>query len=367
MKKKDAFPQTYKRFTRREFLKGAGGITLGIGLYPPIPKLHRWQEKEKTLTKSVVGLARGESIRESVRRAVALSGGMGFIQAGDTVLVKPNVNTADPYPGTSNPEVVHEVVKMVWEQDPARVIVADRSSMGVPYDTMDAMKKLGLYDAAKDAKAEVMSFDYDKWILTNPPAADHWKENHGFHIPALLGKVDKIIAIPVIKTHGIAFFTMSLKIFIGLIHLNDRYLMHGKHTSYRAIARARALGEEPPKDLPDTYPIFARMIVETGLAINPSLIVMDGTKAFVSGGPSRGDEVEPNLIVASRDRIANDVTGLAILKKYGTEERIQQKSVWEQVQIKRAVELGLGAKELSQIDLKAEGVPELEEIKAQMV
>ena len=367
MKKKDAPPHTYSKITRREFLKGAGGITLGIGLYPSLHNPHLGQEREKSPAKSVVGLARGESVSEAVRKAVALAGGMGFIRSGDTVLVKPNVNTADPYPGTTNPEVVHEVVKLVWEQDPAMVIVADRSSMGVPYDTMDAMKSLGLYEAAKEAKAEVMSFDYDKWTLTNPPRADHWQENRGFHIPALLGKVDKIIGIPVIKTHSIAYFTMSLKLFIGLIHINDRYLMHGKHTSYRAIARARAQGKEPPKDLPDTYSIFARMIAETGLAVNPSLIVMDGTKAFISGGPARGNEVEPNLIVASRDRIANDVTGLAILKKYGTEDRIQQKSVWEQVQIKRAVELGMGAKELSQIELKTEGVPELEEIKAQML
>jgi len=367
MDKKEVPFQKGRIITRRDFLKGAGGITLGIGLYPSLNNPHFRQETEKTSPKSVVGLARGESVNEAVRRAVAMAGGMGFIQPGDTVLVKPNVNTADPYPGTTNPEVVHEVVKMVWEQDPAKVIVADRSSMGVPYDTMDAMKKLGLYEAAKEAKAEVMSFDYDKWTLTNPTGSDHWQETNGFHVPALLSKVDKIIGIPVIKTHAIAYFTMSLKLFIGLIHLNDRYLMHGKHTSYRAIARARAQGEEPPKDLPDTYSIFARMIVETGLAITPSLIVMDGTKAFVSGGPARGDAVEPNLIVASRDRIANDVTGLAILKKYGTEERIQQKSVWEQVQIKRAVELGMGTKELSQIELRAEGVPELEEIKAHMV
>jgi len=367
MDKKDATLQPYRRITRRDFLKGAGGITLGIGLYPSVNNPHPRQERGKRPSKSVVGLARGESVKEAVRRAVSLAGGMGLIRPGETVLVKPNVNTADPYPGTTNPEVVHEVVKMVWEQDPARVIVADRSSMGVPYDTMDAMKKLRLYQAAKEAKAEVMSFDYDRWVLVNPPRADHWQENLGFHIPALLGKVDKIIAIPVIKTHAIAYFTMSLKIFIGLIHINDRYLMHGKHTSYRAISRARAQGKEPPKDLPDTYSIFAKMIVETGLAVNPSLIVMDGTKAFVSGGPAQGDAVKPNLIVASRDRIANDVTGLAILKKYGTEERIQQKSVWEQAQIKRAVELGLGAKELSQMELRSEGVPELEEIKAQMV
>ena len=109
------------------------------------------------------------------------------------------------------------------------------------------------------------------------------------------------------------------------------------------------------------------MIAEIGLSIKPSLNIMDGTKAFVSNGPSRGDLVEPKLIVASRDRIATDVTGLGILKHYGTEERIQNRSVWQQPMIAHGIEIGLGISDLSQIVLKGKGVPELEQIRKQMV
>jgi hypothetical protein len=61
------------------------------------------------------------------------------------------------------------------------------------------------------------------------------------------------------------------------------------------------------------------------------------------------------------------VTGLGILKHYGTEDRIQKVSVWKQQIIARGIEIGLGVSDLSQIDLKAANVPEMDSIKAQMI
>ncbi|AKB28823.1 iron-sulfur cluster-binding protein [Methanosarcina siciliae T4/M] len=42
---------------------------------------------------------------ESVRTAVELAGGLG-IKEGETVLTKPNANTADPAHGLTNPKVL---------------------------------------------------------------------------------------------------------------------------------------------------------------------------------------------------------------------------------------------------------------------
>ncbi len=109
------------------------------------------------------------------------------------------------------------------------------------------------------------------------------------------------------------------------------------------------------------------MIAEFGLAVKPSLNIMDGTKAFVSHGPSRGDLVEPKLIVASKDRIATDVTGIGILKHYGTEDRLQNTSVWQQPMIAHGISIGLGVSDLSRIVLKGDKVPELEQIRKQMI
>lgn len=57
----------------------------------------------------------------------------------------------------------------------------------------------------------------------------------------------------------------------------------------------------------------------------------------------------------------------ALLKTLGTIDKIQNKSVWEQPQIKRAVELGLGVKSRNDIHIKSEGVKEIENIKGNII
>jgi len=291
--------------------------------------------------KVTVGLARGDSVRDAVTQAVGLAGGLSFIKPGQTVLVKPNVNSADPYPGTTNPQVLYEVVRLVWERDPRRVVVGDRS--WYRETTRNCMKKTGIYDAATEARAEVVYFEDGPWERVKPEGASHW--NGGFSVTGFLSVPDHIITLPVIKTHYLATFTMSLKNAIGLIDPRDRVqTLHGSHAE----------------------PRFGSAIAELNLAVTPRFVIMDGTRAFVSGGPFTGEVVEPGLIVATSDRIANDVVGLAILKVLGTTAAIMGKSVWEQPQIKRAVELGLGVKGAAQIDLKGHRVPELDLIRKQL-
>lgn len=290
-----------------------------------------------------VGLARGSSVGEAVTQAIALAGGLGFIKAGDIVLVKPNVNSADPYPGTTNPEVLYEVIRRIWERDPRRIIVGDRS--WYRDTTLNCMKKAGLYEAAGEARAEVIPFEDGRWIKVHPEGAIHWQE--GFSIPGLLEIVHHIISLPVVKTHRLATFTMALKNSVGCILPEER--LGNLHTHNHAEPR------------------FGSLIAEINLAVPVSFVIMDGTRAFVSGGPAVGEMVEPRLVIASKDRIANDVTGLALLKTLGTTPAIAEKSVWEQPQIRRAVELGLGVKSAQEIELKGQGVPELERIRQNLL
>jgi uncharacterized protein (DUF362 family) len=76
---------------------------------------------------------------------------------------------------------------------------------------------------------------------------------------------------------------------------------------------------------------------------------------------------EPGIVMATSDVIANDVVGLALLKTLGTIHKIQNRSVWEQPQIKRAVELGLGVKSRNEIQIKSDGVKEIENITGNII
>jgi uncharacterized protein (DUF362 family) len=69
------------------------------------------------------------------------------------------------------------------------------------------------------------------------------------------------------------------------------------------------------------------------------------------------------MVIATTDPVACDVFGLSLLKYLGTEARIQDVSVWDQVQIIRAVELGLGAAGPEGIRLLTDGITEIGEIK----
>jgi uncharacterized protein (DUF362 family) len=94
-----------------------------------------------------------------------------------------------------------------------------------------------------------------------------------------------------------------------------------------------------------------RMIAEINTAYTPDLIVMDGVQAFVTGGPDTGKLVDSQVILAGTDRVALDAVGVAILRYYGTTAEVGQGRIFDQEQIARAVELGLGVNSPDQIEL----------------
>jgi uncharacterized protein (DUF362 family) len=91
------------------------------------------------------------------------------------------------------------------------------------------------------------------------------------------------------------------------------------------------------------------MIAEINTAYAPALIVMDGVEAFVEGGPDTGKKVAPGVVLAGTDRIAVDAVGVALLRLFGTTPEVSRGRIFEQEQIARAVELGLGVESPQQI------------------
>lgn len=284
-----------------------------------------------------VGVVRNKDTIQSVRTAVLLAGGMK-IEKNSTVLIRPNANTADHPPGSTNPEVLKGAIRAVKEYDPAKIIVAEKSMTTL--DTIKVMKYLGLYQAAEsEGVDEILSFDDVGWKKVRPEKARSWP--HGFSVPAIFDEIDYSIAHPIVKTHWTALFTIGLKSQISITSdIDRRQLPHGQNNDE----------------------LFGNMIVEANLVYKPDFYISDATKCFVKDGPNIGTLREPGLVIASDDVVANDVFGLALLKTLGTIHKIQNISVWEQPQIKRAVELGLGVKNMSEIQIESEGVKEIENI-----
>ncbi|MEK7789770.1 MAG: hypothetical protein AAB283_07640, partial [Planctomycetota bacterium] len=86
----------------------------------------------------------------------------------------------------------------------------------------------------------------------------------------------------------------------------------------------------------------------------PHLNILDGTKIFIKGGPTRGTVATPNLIIITGDRVAADIVGLGVIRSFGGWEQLNNMDVWAQRQIKRAIELHLGVSNPSELKIVAE-------------
>jgi uncharacterized protein (DUF362 family) len=370
---------------RRDFLKRVGALAAGVefgasGLVGALSDLPASSPADSAR----VGVARGSSMEDAVRRAVRLAGGMDFVREGQTVLIKPNVTGALKSPTTTNPEVLYATIKLVAERGPKRIIVADRSFSSQFVETtpktIDVMKRVGHLDAVNqaiaDLKAPVVAVgledaaaeferlglpaDTPHWRRIKPDRATHWPD--GFELAELLFAVDHVINVPVIKTHFQAWFTMSMKSFVGMSHHRSRKEFHGTwqgegnlFDQKRTASRRRGIKKDPEAEAAEIAP-FVNRIAELNLGITPALNILDGSTCFVFGGPSSGDTAEPKVVVASRDRVAADATGIAVLKWFGTEERLQNRSVWDNPFIEHAIKIGLGIGSIEKLDLRAEGL-----------
>jgi uncharacterized protein (DUF362 family) len=264
-----------------------------------------------------------------VRRAIGLLGINPI--AGKTVFIKPNFNSSDPPPGSTHPDTLRSVAATLTEMGAESITIGDRSGMG---DTGRVMEELAVYELAEDLGAAVVNFHElgaEDWEMFDPPGC-HWEQGFAVARPCL--EADALVQVCCLKTHRYGgHFTMSLKNSIGMvagaIPGEDHDFMGELHNSSRQRS----------------------MIAEVNASYSPALIVLDGLEAFTTGGPDKGKKVETEVVLAGTDRIAVDAVGVALLRRFGTTAAVHRGAVFEQEQIARAVELGLGVKGPHEVEL----------------
>ena len=277
---------------------------------------HRLPDRPAPAAKSRVAVVRsGEhpGHREAVQRAIALAGGLGFIRPGETVLLKPAVNSGNPYPATTDPETIWVVAEMVKEAG-GEPFVADRTMF--LHSTEEAFEETGIRDAAEQAGIPCRCLDDDDSVAIPHPLAQHWSGN-AIRIYSSVVGADHIVNLCTPRTHKLGDFTMAMKNNVGVVNGSSRLRMH------------------IPCGLKER-------LAEINLVVRPSLILMDGREGFTDGGPDSGDLARTGFIAAGSDPVAIDAIGLAHLRLEGANEEIGEGSVWAIPMMKRAVEIGLG-------------------------
>jgi uncharacterized protein (DUF362 family) len=266
----------------------------------------------------------GETPKRDIVTAVAAIGGFQrLVEPGDQILLKPNFNTADPPPASSDPLFVKAVIELLYEFGAGQVIVGE-SSM-VSRSTRETLRQAGMLQAAEEAGAQVAPFDEGQWVSVR--TGGRFLKKVALARTVLEAK--KIVYVCCLKTHRYADFTMSLKLAMGFVRPRDRLLMH-----------AWRLREK---------------LVDLNLVVAPDLIILDGRRGFITGGPMAGTVREPNLILASGDRIAIDVEALKVIQSYPGHSLPE--SPWDLPMIRRAVELKLGAASEADYRVVAETQP----------
>jgi len=251
--------------------------------------------------------------------------------SGKHVALKANFNSADPFPASTHLDTLRAIIENLKSAGAEKMTLGERSGMG---NTKDVLETLGVFSLAKEMGFEVKVLNEstkEDWEKVEKEGT-HWLR--GFYIAKLFTDADKVVQTCCLKTHRFGgHFTLSLKNYVGLVakkvpgSLYDyMWELHGS-------------------------PHQRKMISEINKHYKADIVIMDGTKAFVDGGPESGKEVQPNLMLASNDRVAIDAVGIAILRSYGSTNHVMNGHIFELDQIQTAAQLGIGVQAADQIKL----------------
>jgi uncharacterized protein (DUF362 family) len=306
---------------RREFIAAiAGGVILTMSGGGPVSAK---QLKSSMYKKTKVSLVKTPDRASGIKKAIELLA-INPVKGKDALL-KPNFNTADPFPGSTHNDTLTYLILHLKEMGAKTITIGERSG---PPDTADVLKEKGIYELCKKLDVGLINFEElppDEWVRIKPKKS-HWR--NGFDVARPVLNSECIVSTCCLKTHGYGgVFTMSLKLSVGVTHKKNMLELHTSVLSMR------------------------KMIAEINQSYNPSLILLDAIEAFVDGGPAKGAKKRADVVIAGTDRIAIDAVGLAVLKELGSNAAIMGKKIFEQEQIARAVELGLGVKQPEDIEI----------------
>jgi len=269
------------------------------------------------------------SDRDAAVRSLFENAGLAGL-FGKSVALKANFNSADPFPASTHPDTLRAIVTLLKEAGVREITLAERSGMG---DTRGNLERLGIFALAEQMGFNVIVLDdepKERWARV-ARGDTHWLR--GFYLSKLFLEADVVIQTCCLKTHRFGgHFTMSLKNSVGLVakkipggHYDYMWELHGS-------------------------PYQRLMIAEINKFYRVDFVIMDAAEAFISGGPDKGKGVEPGLRLHGQDRVALDAAGAAILREFGA-SGLMRKPIFEQDQIRRAAELGVGIASASAIEL----------------
>jgi uncharacterized protein (DUF362 family) len=300
---------------RREFIRksvGAGFVAGTALSFTGYNKLFGAGLSEKQRPYDLVAVRGGEP-EQMFDRAIEAMGGMeSYVRKGQSVLVKPNIGW-DVIPergANTNPGLVKRIIEHCFRAGAREVMVFDHTC-----DNWRRSYQNSGIEAAVTAAGGTIRPGNDESLFraVNIPGGKRLTEGKIHH---LIDQADVFINVPVLKHHGGAQLTVSIKNLMGIIW--DRRYMHGND--------------------------LQQCIADLGTYRKPDLNIVDAYRVMMQNGPrgvSEDDIVLMKSLIISPDMVAADA---AAARLFGaTPSQIGH--------IRIGHEMGLGSMELENLSI----------------
>ncbi|MFA5714003.1 MAG: DUF362 domain-containing protein [Bacteroidales bacterium] len=236
---------------RREFLKGALLLSVGGVVKAKEGSLFAAAPKEIGKNNDLVAVMGGEP-QELYSKAIELMGGLSkYIKRGYRVVVKPNIgwDKTPEYGANTNPQLVEAIVRDCFRVGASQVTVFDHTCD----EWRACYKNSGIEEAAKRGGAKIAFAHDEKYYRTvQLPKALSMKQ---VKIHEAIVECDAWINVPVLKNHGGAKMTISMKNFMGIVW--DRRFMHANNLQ-QSIADCSTYEKMPVLNIVDAYRIMVK-------------------------------------------------------------------------------------------------------------
>jgi uncharacterized protein (DUF362 family) len=299
---------------RRTFLKLMVGLSatavcswkggVAESQHPPMSKAIAPGRQTRVNLSGLTGGPSEEVMKSAIRAAVEATTDFSWLSKGDTIFIKPALNSGNPYPATTNPVAIGAMVELLKEKGARRVIVGDMSGIehvklspdGLSGSSRRLMEASGMAQAVQAAGAEIQFFEEAGWkaFYEDPPVGgSHWKR--GLMMPNVLKEVDHIILMPRCGRHVLAGSSLGLKAAVGYWRTDTRLEYHRDASTFQ---EKTAEGNT----------------VET-LRKKQRLVISAADKILTTYGPDKGYVFQPEsgLVIASESVVAHDMVSLAWL------------------------------------------------------
>jgi uncharacterized protein (DUF362 family) len=273
---------------------------------PAIPSL-----TEESAAVSIARIENGE-IGPAVEKAIALLGGIEAVTSGkNRIMLKPNLTTDDPDSATK-PEVTEALARLMQGAG-KDVLIGEGSSAAYGFNVQDGetyrTQNQGIIDRMQQHVFDSLGYTKMAGALGIPLVNLHSGEmvdvelSDGLAFDKItlhrsLAEIDMLCSVPMMKTHTLATVTLGMKNLMGLypgtVYCTVRACVHDQ------AAAAGSAG-------------IAFETLDIVRANKLGLVVVDGSMAMEGDGPTEGDLVKMDVIIAGTNPLATDMVAAAAM------------------------------------------------------